>query len=96
MHEFSVRLALGARSADLRRMIIGHGFGLAALGAVLGLAAALAAARFIRATLYGVEPTDPLTLTLVLALMLTVALVACLQPARRATRIDPAQMLRSD
>ena len=96
MHEFSVRVAVGARASDLWRMIVKHGFGLAALGALLGLGGALATTRFLRGQLYHVQPTDTLTLGFVIALMLIVALVACLQPARRASRIDPARTLRTD
>jgi predicted permease len=96
IHEFGIRVALGAHGVQLRRMIVRQGFGLAALGALAGLGGALVASRFLRALLYGVQPTDPLTLAGMIVLMLAVAFLACLGPARRASRLDPAQVLRSE
>jgi predicted permease len=95
-HEFGIRLALGARAEDLRRMIVRQGFQLALAGAVIGLSGALVLTRFIGGTLYGVQPNDPVTLAIVMVTMLSVALLACLQPARRATTLDPAAVLRSE
>lgn len=94
--ELGVRMALGARPGDVRRMIVGEGLLLGGLGAVLGLIGARALGRFIEATLYGVQPGDPSTLALVAAIMMAVALAACWWPARTATAVEPAIVLRAD
>jgi ABC-type antimicrobial peptide transport system permease subunit len=75
-------------------MVLGHGGRLAGLGIAIGLIAALAMGHTMASFLYGVRPTDPLTLAGVSLLLLTVALVACYVPARRATRTDPVIALR--
>ncbi len=93
-HEIGVRMALGALPGDALRMILGQAARLALLGTALGLVAATMVTRLLARLLYGVSPTDPGTFIAVAALLLTVALLACFLPARRATRIDPAQALR--
>ena len=93
--EIGVRLALGATPASILHMIVLGGARLVAIGAAFGLAGALAAGRFVRALLFGVEPTDPVTWIAVSAVLMFVGLVACVLPARRAMRIDPAVALRS-
>lgn len=94
--EFGVRMALGARANDLRRLVVREGLALAGVGALMGLLGALALGRLMAAWLYGLRPTDPLTLALVSATVMAIALAACLQPAARATRTDPARVLKAD
>ncbi|HKO05864.1 MAG TPA: FtsX-like permease family protein, partial [Candidatus Acidoferrales bacterium] len=92
--EIGIRMALGAQARDVLRGVIGHGILLAAIGAALGIAASLGLTRYLRTLLFGVEPSDPVTLTGVTCLLLAVALAACYFPARRATRVDPLVALR--
>lgn len=94
--EIGVRMALGAGRQAVVAMIVGRGLWHAALGAGLGLVVALLGTRWLAATLYGVSPTDPVTLGLVTLALLAVALAACWLPARRAARIDPVQALRAE
>jgi len=94
--ELGVRVALGATGPDLRRMVIGRGLAVAAVGSVLGLAGALLTNRLLVAILYEVTPTDPGTLVTVAALLLVVGLVACFVPARQAMRVDPMAALRTE
>jgi putative ABC transport system permease protein len=92
--EFGIRVALGASPADVLKQVILEGGRLAALGLALGIIAALALTRLMTSLLYGVKPSDPLTLGLAAALLAFVALAACYIPARRATRVDPIVALR--
>jgi predicted permease len=92
--EIGVRLALGARPADILGLVLRRGMTLAAAGLALGLAGALALTRLMRGLLYGVSAADPLTYAAVAALIAAVALAACLIPARRAMKIDPMEALR--
>jgi putative ABC transport system permease protein len=94
--ELGVRMALGATAADLRSLVMRRGLLIAASGAAAGLIGALATNRLLSAMLYEVSPTDALTLTLVAGLLLCVAAVATLIPARSSTRIDPVVALRAD
>jgi putative ABC transport system permease protein len=93
-HELGIRLALGAERRDVLRMVITQGLTLAMIGLAIGLAGALALGPVLRAQLFGIEPTDPATLTTVAAGLQMVALIACYVPARRATRVDPMIALR--
>jgi predicted permease len=95
-HEFGVRAALGAQFGDVVRLVVGEGLRTVAIGAVLGIGLALAAGRLVAAMLYGVSPTDPLTLVLVPGLLLAVAAAAAVVPAWKAGRIDPMTALRAE
>ncbi len=94
--EIGVRMALGARSDQVRRMVVRQGLVLAAIGAAIGLAGALAMSRLISSLLYGIAPYDPLTLGSVTLGLLLVAAVASWLPAMRAARIDPIEALRAE
>jgi predicted permease len=96
MGEFGLRMALGARPWDLMRLIVGQGVALAAAGAALGLAGALALGHLLSNLLYGVHAADPVTLSGVALLALSTATIACYLPARRATSADPLRSLRSE
>jgi predicted permease len=94
--EIGVRMALGARPADVLRLIVSRGLGLSAAGLILGILAALGATRYLASLLYGVHPFDPPTFAAVALLLASVALAACLLPARRAMRVDPMVALRHE
>jgi ABC-type lipoprotein release transport system permease subunit len=89
-----VRTALGARPADVLRLILGQGMRLIALGIVIGLVASLWVTRWLTSLLFEIRPIDPATFAVVTLLLAAVALVASWIPARRAARIDPIQALR--
>jgi putative ABC transport system permease protein len=93
--EIGVRMALGAGKDDVIRLIGGHGMKLAAIGAVLGIGIAIAGARILSASLYGVQSFDPITLVAVCAVLALVALLACAVPASRAASTSPSIALRS-
>jgi putative ABC transport system permease protein len=92
--EIGIRIALGARSADVLKLVVKHGMKLALLGMVIGLAGSWAITRFIEKLLVGVEATDLLTFSVVSVCLLVAAFVACYLPARRATKVDPLVALR--
>jgi putative ABC transport system permease protein len=94
--EIGVRMALGALPVNVLRMVMREGLLLVAIGAGAGLAGSLALTRSIRTLLFEVGPTDPITLSAVVLLLMSIALLACYIPARRATRIDPITALRCD
>ncbi|HKQ80161.1 MAG TPA: ABC transporter permease [Blastocatellia bacterium] len=96
MHEIGLRLALGARSGDVSRMIVRQGMALTVGGLAIGLALAFAATRLLTKLLYGVGPTDPLTFVVISSLFALVALLACYIPARRAAKVDPILVLRQE
>lgn len=92
--EFGIRLALGAQRRHVLRSVIWRGFGLVLLEAAIGLGGAWALSRLLQSQLYGITRTDPLAYLAGAGLLLLAALVACLIPARRATRVDPISALR--
>jgi putative ABC transport system permease protein len=94
MREIGIRLALGASPEGVFRLIIRNGLTLTAGGLVIGLVAATFLVRAMRSILYEVEPSDPIAVAAVSALLLLTALVACWRPARRAMKIDPVSLLR--
>ena len=96
MGEFGVRMALGATPADLIRLVMRRGVALTAIGIVVGLAGALVFTRFLRSLLYETTPYDPVVYLVVAALLVTAAAVACWLPARRASRVDVARLLRTE
>jgi putative ABC transport system permease protein len=87
-------MALGAQTRDVLRMIVRQGMMMTLIGVALGLAGGLALTRVISGLLFGVSATDPLTFAGVAILLIAVSLVACLVPARRATKVDPMIALR--
>jgi putative ABC transport system permease protein len=95
-HEIGIRLALGAGARDVLRLVIGQGMRPVLLGVVLGLAGAFGLTRVMKSLLYDVSPTDPLTFGVIALLLLSVALLACWLPARRATQVDPLIALRTE
>ena len=94
--EFGIRLALGAQTSNVLKLILGQGLKLAAVGVALGLLAAIAFTRLLKGLLFGISASDPLTFGLIAALLVGVALLACWIPARRATKVDPLEALRSE
>jgi putative ABC transport system permease protein len=93
-HELGVRIALGANPADIRRLVVGEGTRLTAVGIAIGIAGALASTRALGALLFGVSATDPVTFGLAAAGLAIAGLAAAYIPARRASRIDPVVLLR--
>ena len=93
-HEIGIRMALGARPADVLRLTIRNGIALTVVGIVIGIGAAFALTRFMESLLFGITPTDKLTFIGVSSLLFVIALLASLIPARRATKVDPLVALR--
>jgi putative ABC transport system permease protein len=93
-NEIGIRMALGAQTRDVLRLIVSQGFKLVLLGLTIGLAGAFAVTRVISSLLFGVTTKDPLTFVAVAVLLAFVALLACYIPARRAARVDPMEALR--
>jgi ABC-type antimicrobial peptide transport system permease subunit len=94
LREFGLRLALGASTTDLMRLVMSRGLALSAAGVLVGAGAALELTRLLGSLLYHVSPRDPLTFGLAFAVMAAASSVACFLPAWRATRTDPLLALR--
>jgi predicted permease len=94
--DLGIRMALGAESGDIYRVVLGHGVKLTSLGLIIGIAAALILARLASGVLFGVSSTDPITLGSVTAILAAVAFLASFIPARRATRIAPMGILKGE
>jgi putative ABC transport system permease protein len=94
--EIGIRIALGARTGDVLKMVLRQGLKLTAVGLAIGLAAAWALTRYMQSLLFGVKAADPLTFVAIALLLIAAALVACWIPARRATKVDPMVALRSE
>jgi predicted permease len=94
--EMGIRMALGAEPAGLRALMLKHGMRQAVLGLAIGITSAAGLTRLMQTLLFGVTPTDPLTFGAVIGLLTAVSGLACYIPARRATKVDPAAVLRAD
>ena len=92
--DWSIRMALGLTPAEVVRVVVGHGASLVAIGITIGAAGALSSARLLATFLYGVTSSDPVTLIAVAIILLGVGITAALAPALRASRTDPALVLR--
>jgi ABC-type antimicrobial peptide transport system permease subunit len=95
-HELGVRMALGAAPSDLVSMVVREGMRVVLAGIVAGVAGALMLTRFMESLLFEVQPSDPVTLTLVVLALAATGLAACLGPALRAAAIDPLEALRRE
>jgi putative ABC transport system permease protein len=94
--EFGIRVALGARSHDVLRLVLGGALKMTGTGVAIGLLAAALLTRLLDTLLFGVQPTDPTTFVGTAAVLTVSALLACALPAWRATRVDPAVTLRQE
>jgi ABC-type antimicrobial peptide transport system permease subunit len=94
--ELGVRMALGAARKRVQRQVVSQGLVLAVLGCVVGLGAAWGVGRFLESRLFGLDSTDPITLATAVAVLLLAAGLASWLPARRASRVDPMEVLREE
>jgi putative ABC transport system permease protein len=95
-HEIGIRMALGARAANVLSLIMKNGLTLVLAGIVIGVGSAIGLTRFLATLLFGVEPTDGVTFVVVSTVFFVIAIVAALIPAMRVTRVDPVIALRSE
>jgi hypothetical protein len=96
LHEIGVRIALGARTGDVVRLVVGQGLRLAATGVVVGVVIALAAARLLQSLLYDTSPGEPIVMLGVAGLLVAIAALASAVPARRAARVDPVEVMKAE
>jgi ABC-type antimicrobial peptide transport system permease subunit len=94
--EIGIRMALGATAGSVLRMVLRQGMTLILIGVALGMLLVVSGTQLLAGLLFGIEPTDPMTLVTVTLLLLAVAALACFGPARRATSVDPIQALRAE
>jgi putative ABC transport system permease protein len=94
--EMGIRMALGARPSEVRRMVVADGMRQALIGVAVGVAGAIWLTRAMTSLLFQIRPGDPLTLAAAAALLLVTAALACYVPAGRATRVDPLIVLRTE
>ena len=95
-HEFGIRIALGADARTVRWQVLRQGLALSAVGLLLGLAGSWVSARALTSLLFGVTPGDLTTFAVAATLLITTAMIACLIPSHRATRVDPVVALRAE
>jgi putative ABC transport system permease protein len=95
-HEFGIRTTFGARRSDILRQVLREGTAVTLAGIAIGVAGASGATQFIKSQLFEVTPMDPITIAAVALLLLAIALLACYIPARRATKLDPLSVLRTE
>ena len=95
-HEFGIRVALGAKTSDVLRLVMAHGLSLAGAGIGMGAAGALALQELLKRFLFGVAPNDPGTFCAIAIFLMGVALLACYLPARRAAHVDPMEAIRHE
>jgi len=93
--EIGIRMALGAKTADVWRMVLRQGVVITAAGMILGVIGAIGVSSVVANLLVGVSATDPLTFLLITLLLAAVAVAACFIPARRATKVDPVMAIRN-
>ena len=93
-HEIGVRMALGAQIVDVMKLVLSRAMILATIGIAIGVVGAIALTRYLTSLLFGVKPIDVITFAGVALILALVVLVACLVPARRATKIDPLEALK--
>lgn len=95
-HDVGIRMAIGAQVSDVLRLILTQGLKLTLIGIAIGLVTAFGLTRWMKSLLFGVKPFDPWTFAVIAVVLLVVALVACLIPAHRATKVDPLVALRCE
>jgi putative ABC transport system permease protein len=93
-HEIGIRMALGAQTKDVLKMIVGQGMTVVVIGVVIGVAASFALTRLMESLLFGVSAADPITFIVVPLILTAVAMAACFLPALRVARVDPVIALR--